>query len=394
LPENQFGADRILGRSTVLMKHVSAFTPGDLNRPYFGLPKGQINPPSQLDPDQYLWPFDYRSLGFTFDSDALKPPLGPAGGSDVAPVSIEDFRAAVDNAYNRPSNFFAGFQGWYVPMEDYFETAPPSSMNTKSRITRFHCMPTITRPIDEKQLSMTAPYFLGHCTQFIVEYAGDFLNQQEYDPGNPDPLIKIAPPGAVIGAASYIDSKDSNDPPTIYTGQTDGKIDYIVDTSADLNDPPNDPTKWVRRIRWYGLPRDVNGDGKITINDVVPLKDVLRYSWKGPKGKTYKPGTFDPRDASNNPFAGAPMAPWEKVWPVPMFDDTGILKDATIPPIRGNEDLWQQNYGLYPIKAAANFAHVCAWRNDAPLMIRVLVKIDDPTGKLQDGQWYEYVFSR
>jgi hypothetical protein len=27
-------------------------------------------------------------------------------------------------------------------------------------------------------------------------------------------------------------------------------------------------------------------------------------------------------------------------------------------------------------------------------MIRILVKIDDPTGKLQDGQWYEYIFSR
>jgi hypothetical protein len=239
------------------------------------------------------------------------------------------------------------------------------------------------------------PYFLGHCTQFVVEYAGDFLNQAEYDPAKGN-----VTPGAVIDAAKYMDSKDPNDPPQIYTGTTDGKIDYIVDTSADPIDPadpahsPTDQSKWVRRIRWYGLPRDVNGDGKITINDVVPLKDVLAYSWKGPKGKTFKPGTFDPRDASNNPFVGSPMAPWEKVWPVPTIEDTGQLKDTTILPIRKNEDLWQQNYGLYPIKAAANFAHVCAWRNDAPLMIRVLVKIDDPTGKLQDGQWYEYVFSR
>jgi hypothetical protein len=38
--------------------------------------------------------------------------------------------------------------------------------------------------------------------------------------------------------------------------------------------------------------------------------------------------------------------------------------------------------------------YTCAWHNDAPPMIRVLVKIDDASGRLQDGQWYEYVLTR
>ena len=84
------------------------------------------------------------------------------------------------------------------------------------------------------------------------------------------------------------------------------------------------------------------------------------------------------------------MAPWEKAWPVPTIEN--VAKDTTIP-ARKNEDLAQQNYAGYNGNASA-FRYVSAWRNDAPLMIRVLVKIDDPTGKLQDGQWYEYIFSR
>jgi hypothetical protein len=247
-------------------------------------------------------------------------------------------------------------------------------------VTRFHCKPTIDRPIDETQLALTVPYFLGHCTQFVVEYAGDFLNQAEYDPS---PTTKNRPPGAATDAASYIGSNDT-DPPQIFTGQTDGKIDYIVDTSADPNDPPSDPTKWVRRIRWYGLPRDVNGDGKITINDVLPLRDVMTYYYKGGSGGD-QPGTFAPGVT----LAGVPMAPWEKVLPASLesvSDGVGIQK-------RPNETYAQRDYATFK-GPASSFAHVCAWRNDAPLMIRVLVKIDDPTGKLQDGQWYEYVFSR
>jgi hypothetical protein len=283
-------------------------------------------------------------------------------------------------------NNYNGPQHWYVPMEDWLEPTPTQlPLNTTSSITRFFCTPTITRPINEDKLSLTVPYFLGHCTQFIVEYAGDFLDQAEYDPTKPN-----TPPGAVSDAAQYV---DSSDPDTIYTGKTDGKIDYVVDTSADPHDPPDDPTKWVRRIRWYGLPRDVNGDGNITINDVVPLADVLGYYWKG-KGTGFNPGTFDPQNGASKPFTSSPMAPWEKVLPAVALEDSS-LQDKTNPalPKRTHEDFAQQNFAKYN-KEASKFAHVCAWRNGAPLMIRVLVKIDDPTGKLQDGQWYEYVFSR
>jgi hypothetical protein len=92
------------------------------------------------------------------------------------------------------------------------------------------------------QMAFAAPIFLSGATQFVVEYAGDFMTQ-----GSDDPTV-----------ATYGD----------FTGtDPDGEIDFIVDRSADPN-PPNNPQTWVRQIRWYGLPRDSTGDGGF---DVRPL---------------------------------------------------------------------------------------------------------------------------
>jgi hypothetical protein len=177
-------------------------------------------------------------------------------------------------------------------------------------------------------------------------------------------------------------------PYKVETGETDGQIDYIIDTSTDRDpatgNPYNPPQpagkdKWVRRIRWYGLPRDINGDGKITINDVVPLADVLDYYGIA-------------HSAHATPLdKGKTGAAWENIndLPNPRLKDTRSSTVFYKP--------WQYNYAdvnKVPITAAPKFKYTCAWHNDAPPLIRVLVKIDDPTGKLQDGQWYEYIFSR
>jgi hypothetical protein len=181
-------------------------------------------------------------------------------------------------------------------------------------------------------------------------------------------------------------------------GTTDGKIDYIIDTSGDVDntgklvDPPANPDKWVRRVRWYGLPRDTTGDGLITINDVVPLSDVMAYY-----------GQF----MSNGKRA---VAPWEIDLPnmSAAGDDTPTIKQGLIalnlkdtvalPTARSKEQYWQQNYarrngGLGPGDAPL-FKLTAAFHNQAPPMIRITLKIDDPSGKLRDGQWYQYVLSR
>ena len=99
-----------------------------------------------------------------------------------------------------------------------------------------------------------SPYFLQHCSQFIVEYAGDYLTQ---------------------------DNTTSSTAGSITALGSDGVIDYYYDANKN------------KRIRWYGMPRSTTNNGHImgvlgagtfpnrtipvgTANDtpdVIPLRD-------------------------------------------------------------------------------------------------------------------------
>jgi type II secretory pathway pseudopilin PulG len=92
--------------------------------------------------------------------------------------------------------------------------------------------------------AQTAPIFIRGCTQFIVEFAGDFATQ------NPatGAFVPPAVPGQIV---------------------PDGQIDYIID-----------PLTGEHRIRWYGFPRDTGsstGDSKP--DGTVDLFDVIPVSW-------------------------------------------------------------------------------------------------------------------
>jgi hypothetical protein len=77
--------------------------------------------------------------------------------------------------------------------------------------------------------------------------------------------------------------------------------------------------------------------------------------------------------SATGPYAMPGMqAPWEKELPNPGMAD----------------------YAGFPTTSADKFRYVCAWHNGAPPLIRITMKLDDPTGRLQGGQWYEFVLSR
>ncbi len=88
-------------------------------------------------------------------------------------------------------------------------TIPASGYN------RPQCNPLIQSPISAAALAEMAPYFLQHCSQFIVEYAGDYL-QQDIN-GN---MTGLGP---------------------------DGQIDFYLDANGN------------KHIRWYGMPRSSTG---------------------------------------------------------------------------------------------------------------------------------------
>ena len=56
------------------------------------------------------------------------------------------------------------------------------------------------------------------------------------------------------------------------------------------------------------------------------------------------------------------------------------------------------DWGLAPSSTATNYGlgennrYICVWRNDSPLLVRIIVKFDDPTNRLKEGQSVEMVF--
>ena len=243
--------------------------------------------------------------------------------------------------------------------------------------------PTVNSPkLNAFSFAQQAPIFLQGCTQFIVEYAGDFVCQDNNafvgTTTTPNPNY-----GQVLNV--YTNPNVSTLP-----SPTDGQVDFIVTTDANGNRS--------RKIRWYGLPRDVDGldttktpfantgfqDVKIPVNanpnltcDVVPLRDIWRTS------------TIPPTAPYTN------NAPFEKFkWSIP----TGATSAVPTPP--GTTTLKDVGAGGdYTASGTLGMgtldSYTCAFgpNDPKPKMIRILLTIDDPNGKLTDGQTFEYVFT-
>ncbi len=89
---------------------------------------------------------------------------------------------------------------------------------------RPQCNPLIQTPVTAASLAEMAPYFLQHCSQFVVEYAGDYMQQ-------------VAP--GTTGPPERSRRHDRLGP--------DGQIDFYLDANGN------------KHIRWYGMPRSSTG---------------------------------------------------------------------------------------------------------------------------------------
>ena len=159
----------------------------------------------------------------------------------------------------------------------------------------FRGHPFADRPPSPASIARTLPVFLPGCTQFAVEYAGDFFTQDATG--------------------------------TVTSNRPDGVTDF---------------TDASRKTRWYGLPRDVNGNGTIQNDvDVVPAQFVA---------------------------AGGQKQPWERV-----------VMPTTPPP--GDPNRYICGWGADP--ATVNVPR--------PQMLRITITIDDPQGRLGGGESFEYV---
>lgn len=125
----------------------------------------------------------------------------PDSRYDAAALSIDTYRWVIEHAAKTTAD-------WWRPLLDF----------------RFQTTSSVSRPLSAKVAAKLVPQFIPNSPEFIVEFAGDWVTQNQTT-------------GDIVGY------------------EPDGVIDFRL----------SGPDK---TIQWFGLPRDVDGDGT---NDVLPM---------------------------------------------------------------------------------------------------------------------------
>lgn len=444
---NKYYTQWVLGRSAILMAPESTL---GVNETHFCAPQSN----SQI---QTLQPLSQRTNTLFGDAvgrgERTYLPSAPVGSTwvgigggqfkqgpysslvDVAGISMTDFGARLTR-YIRDSEstqgaptYPVGTQNdgmWWIPAPStsYFDTGTtPPSLARETLSYRFNGNPFGQRGYtgaDRNDLALTlaqtSPVLVPRCTNFIVEFAGDYITQVNV-PTNPGSGSASTP---VYGLAT--------------APVPDGELDFTV-------------FRGVKRIRWYGLPR-YDGSG----NSIAPASSTSTQYY-GPVirggtgvansnpaylgvdqivvGETYTDRARSSQNVSevvpvsdllcdavgtNAQAIGRALpgtiAKFEKVImtnatkpstaPLPAdnftsyFDlnpDLGVFMTTATP---GNCLAVQKNYAdpgnSYNMQRAN---YVCAWQagDPKPKLIRITMTLEDPNSRSgTGGQTYEYVF--
>jgi hypothetical protein len=319
-------------------------------------------------------------LGRLTEINAATTPTITTTRCDLIGISMDQFRetlATGPDAYIEHTRRFTG-GGQLAPpytIDDWWTVMPFYHGDTEDPTPgRWRCDPYPTKPLNSDKAGNAAPVMLNNCTQFAVEFAGDFLTQ------------------APIGGTDY---------GNITAIAPDGEIDYYLEgTGAAANR--------VQRIRWYGFPRDVNGDG------------VVRGTLVAIPGSQPQPGPFTASATAHNalvdvvplrnviqsvgaalPYTAANARLWGVDFERSMIDDADPQTERDNTANGGPPIAVRNNYAAAPGAAPgagteADEYYTCAWGpNDTnrPKLIRLIVVLDDPGGRMGDGQRFEYVFN-
>jgi prepilin-type N-terminal cleavage/methylation domain-containing protein len=246
----------------------------------------------------------------------------PTARVDLADTSISEFRSQNFLPTGYPIAYWwdAMMDGNPNPSTSYFT-------NGHNNCTRFQANPVAGKPMQSWNMANTVPILMTGCSQFIVEFAGDFLTQDNN------------PTDATYGSVTAL--------------AADGQLDYV------LTQPNGPGTTKVKQIMWYGMPRQThtfttgsNASQILASNgDVVPVNDLLQHYGINPSYATF-----------------------EKTYPAYQSSGYG----------QGNMSITDANNG-----------YICAFgpTDPHPSLIRITMTLEDPTGRLQQGQTYQYVFA-
>lgn len=379
---NFYTSDWMLGRVCMLMVQPTIQMPGPtwviqdrfgVNQAYYTRPSPAVVTalaPATLSPlgECYIgtppapWPASYGNVysratdnGVTFPGPAATFPTNQFiqwARYDLAGADISQYRGYLTTAITNGRLYWMDGPG--------------------SLVYRFQTYRYPVRPLASHTVARTTPTLLTGCSSFIVEYAGDFVRQDVDGNVTSAAALRYESPSDPVNVPAVIITRDN--------GQ-DGIIDYYVD-----------PKTGTRRIRWYGFPRDVGHftttagadndtpDGRIDgynggrtaseMPDVVPLRDVMaQYETTIPAGD--KPAGMV--------YAGAPFE---------------RRLASTL-----NQLPYADNYADLATGIGIDARYTAAWGPDVPAtvpmpkLIRIIMTLEDPTGRLAEGQTFEYIYA-
>ena len=330
---NYYATDWVLGRVVTLLTEVPV-PPGTATSAapnYFDDPS-LITPTSTAD----LVPLGPEGRSKERDADGVQDQFSWSR-YDMAQTSVSRFRQKVaDFIAYRGHNITPEPSTWYEILAGEWGTGKNSA--------RFQGYPFPDRPVTPYGVARTAPVFVRGCTQFIVEYAGDYLAQADN--------------GSVVG--TYLNGPQG----------VDGQVDFlpIVDQPFAAA-----PAQSVRKIRWYGMPRNVHpwddlpagpvisgapaSDPKQgNLYDVIPLRDLLEASGASVPANFFE--HFDGLPAQRN-----------------YADRSAVDPDP-------RKTRYYAAWGPDDLRSGSL---------TRPKMLRITMTVDDPDGRITEGQTFEFV---
>ena len=259
----------------------------------------------------------------------------PESRVDMAATTLADARAALSNTgvYPYPGTWwFDADENVAVDEMNCEDITGPSYPYTLNYL--FWAKPFVNKTQNSngnfadamanqtREAALTTPIFLRGCTQFIVEFTGDFFEQTD--------------------------------------GEPLGTIDYDIVGVA--------PTQSLR-THWYGMPRDLNGDGVIDPN--VDIATVAEYQNKPPPAGDKRNPRYTPTGVPL-PFEANPVVNGKWIWQ--WGPTTGLTAPvaSTVTP---------------PMASTPGHPNYCR-----PSLVRITIELIDANGRLQEGQRIEFIF--
>jgi hypothetical protein len=342
-PNNFFASQFVLGREAMLLTEQTPVTStsGVIldqsgNAQWFINRKGAAT-------NGDLSPLQYNSaLSFTGGPSFTTSDPGTSGNYTYKSL----YNSRVDLASTSISNYRAKLQSLLTTTPTAVWWTPLMYGGLSNTASRFQCNPFVAKPMQAVDMAHASPYFISGCSQFIVEFAGDFLTQDN-DPSHVDNTGK-----PYNGVSPNFHTKYGD----ITAQASDGQIDFTIVNVGTTASPI-----YVKQIKWYGMPRGTSGQSTISYSngDVVPIRDWLLQA-------------VNPTTLASSPIT---QASFERVIP----PKTEMANYA------GSSGLSMND---------AQNGYLCAFGpNDArPKLIRITMTLEDPSGQLPDGQTYQYVF--